>query len=215
MPKSRQPIHIVSKRRGKRQFPTHKRVFSGVNANAPSGLSTNLTNPSGMLWEPGRMIWKFPTPPVSLTFDGGAIVGTARLVLLFWGDFWQSASNPSVADIYQAVVDVLNSPYLSEVMQYGFRWLSLDPPHIVNKPGPPYPTFSSDDAKNMVRDLIDDDKFPEPDDDSGDGRIVYMVFAPQGSTYDDRTASGAHGEATDYDFPADIDHAWVGWEMRT
>ncbi len=94
-------------------------------------------------------------------------------------------------------------------MQYGFASLTLDPATIVINPGPPFPTFSGDDAKDMVWDLIDDDRFPEPDDDGG--RIVYMVFAPKGANYEDSEAAGAHGEAVDYDFPFDVDYAWVGW----
>jgi hypothetical protein len=203
--------HILARSKAPRKFKPNPRILPKFDANPASGFPTGLTDPIGVINQPGRTIRKFVTVPISLAFDGGAIVGTARLVLLFWGDFWQTASNPSVSDVQQAVSDILNSPYLSEMAQYGFRGLTLDPPRIVHKPGPPFPTFSGDDAKNMVWDLIDDDVFPEPDDDSGEGRIVYMVFAPPGTAYEDTGAGGAHGEASDYDFPFDVDYAWVGW----
>ena len=204
-------VRHMSQKRTKRTFlPVKRRSPRLVNKNEPGGFPTGLANPTGAVYEPGRIIWKFATTPISLEFNGGAIAGSARLVLLFWGDFWETAVSPSVSDIHQAVADILNSPYLSEMMQYGFRWLTLDPPLIVLKPDPPSPTFSRDDAKNMVWALIDDERFPEPDDDSGDGRIVYMVLAPQGSNYEDLSAGGAHGDAEDRDF-LDVDHAWVGW----
>ena len=38
-----------------------------------------------------------------------------------------------------------------------------------------------------------------------------MVFMPPGTTYGPGGARGKHVVASDYDFPADIDHAWVGF----
>lgn len=178
--------------------------FGSIPGSLASPISVDVS-------EPGVAIYKFATPVVALTNGGGAIVGSARLVLLFWGSFWQTATNPSAAEIYAGVTDIVNSPYLSELSQYGFQSLTIDPPVIVIDPGPPFPRFTGDDPKDMVWDLIDDGKFPEPDDDNG--RIVYMVFAPDGTQFD-QEAQGAHGEALDFDLPADTDHAWVGWVDR-
>jgi hypothetical protein len=175
---------------------------------APGQIPSGLTSPTGYVVEPGRTIWKFPAPPVRLHFGGGAIITSSRLVPLFWGDFWRAASNPSVGDIHQAIAQILASPYLSEVIQYGFESLSLDPARIVVSPGPSSPTFSGVAVKDMIWDLIDDGQFPEPDD---GGRNVYMVIAPQGTRHDNPDDAGAHGDAEDYDFPFDTDHAWVGW----
>ncbi len=209
MPPSSRIQHVISRRGAKRRFSPAGLRARDNNPLAPGQIPSSLSDPAGSIFEPGRTVWKFFAPPAKLHFGGGAIITTARLVPLFWGEFWKTATDPSVSDIHQAIAQILPSPYLSEAMQYGFQSLTLDPAMIVISPGPPFPTFSGDDAKDLVWDLIDDDRFPEPDEDGG--RIVYMVFAPKGSNYDDSDAAGAHNVATDYDFPFDTDHAWVGW----
>lgn len=200
--------HSITRRRVKRKFRPSELYPRDSNPLAPGQIPVGLNDPTGSIGKPGVTIWKFPTVPIQLHFDGGAIVTHARLAPLFWGDFWKTASNPSANDIHQAIASILQSPYLCEVMQYGFQSLSLDAGMIVTSPEPSFPTYSGSDVKDMVWDLIDDDRFPEPDDDGG--RIIYMVFAPPGSNYEDAEAAGAHGEARDIDI-FDVDYAWVGW----
>jgi hypothetical protein len=193
----------------KRRYPPGGRRPRGNNPPALGGVPTGLSEPTGgAIDEPGRTIWKYATGRWSMNRGDGPVVTTAQLVPLFWGDFWRTATDPAVGDVYQAIAQILASPYLSEVMQYGFESLTLDVPRIVIPPEPVPQSFSGDDAKDLVWDLIDGGLFPEPDD---GGRNVYMVFAPKGSSYDDSGATGAHGDAEDYDFPFDVDHAWVGW----
>jgi hypothetical protein len=206
---SHTPIrHVLSRTTSERRFvPTFPRSYR-AEADGAAGIPSGLSPPSGAIYEPGRTIWTYPTPPTSLTFNDGAIVSTARLVLLFWGDFWQTAVNPSVADIHQSAADILNSPYLCEMMQYGFVGLTLDPATIVIQPGPAFPTYSSSSVREMVWNLIDDGRFPEPQDDNG--RIIYMVFAPPGTTWDNSGHPGAHSQAKDIDFPF-VEYAWVAW----
>jgi hypothetical protein len=201
--------HVFARNSSGRRFaPAFPRSYRSE-VDMPGGIPSGLSSPNGSVVEPGRRIWKYPTPPTSLSFEGGAIVGTARLVLLFWGEFWQTATNPSVADIHQAADEILNSPYLREMTQYGFLGLSLDPPTIVLRPGPAFPTYSSSSVRDMVWALIDDDVFPEPQDDNG--RIIYMVFAPQGTRWEKLEDGGAHGQAKDIDFPGFVEYAWVAW----
>src|SRR3954447_5836666 len=138
--------HIISRRGANRRFRPEELRSRSIDPRASGEIPSSLSNPASSISEPGRTVWKFNSPPQSLHFDGGAIITTARLVLLFWGDFWQTATNPSVTDIHQAVSQILASPYLSEVMQYGFESLTLDPPMIVISPEPPFPSFSGDDV---------------------------------------------------------------------
>lgn len=202
--------HVLARRSSGRRFaPSFPRSYRSE-ADMPGGIPAGLSPPNGSIGEPGRTIWKYQTPPgTGLHFDGGAVVDTARLVLLFWGDFWQTATNPSVGDIHQAAADILNSPYLCEMMQYGFQGLTLDPATIVIQPGPSFPTYSSSQVRDMVWALIDDDVFPEPQDDNG--RIIYMVFAPQGTLWEKLEDGGAHSQAKDIDFPGFVEYAWVAW----
>ena len=139
---------------------------------------------------------------------GGGAVGAADLEILFWGDYWRTATGPSTADVMSAMGAIVASPYLSALNQYGFSSLRLRGGTLVSSPGPPGGTFSADDVRNMVWALIDDDVFPEPDD--GGGVIVYLVVAPAGTMYNDTGARGAHTSAHDTDL-FDGDDAWVGW----
>ena len=154
-------------------------------------------------------IYVFQEIPNHLSYRGGPVVGAASLQLLFWGDFWNTATNPSLEEVTEAVSAIIDSPYLSELAQYGFQSLTLNTPLVVTQPGPSVPMFSGENVKDMVWDLIDNDIFPEPDDEGG--RIIYVVFAPRGANYEASDAGGAHGDAVDIDFPGTTDHAWVAW----
>ena len=126
-----------SHRRVRPSYPRSPPRSIGIDPPAGGSFPSGLSNPVGVISEPGAEIYKFLTLPVTLNNGGGAVVGSARLVLLFWGEFWQTANNPSAADITAAVTDIVNSPYLSELSQYGFRSLTIDPPVIVIQPVPP------------------------------------------------------------------------------
>jgi hypothetical protein len=139
---------------------------------------------------------------------GGPVAGGAAVELLFWGDHWRTASGPSMNNVIGVVQRLITSPYLSGLTQYGVSGITLRGATLVSKPGPSFPNYSAEDVGDMVWALIDDDVFPEPDD-SG-GRILYMVIAPEGSSYDNSGARGAHSKAHDTDL-FDGDDAWVGW----
>ena len=142
----------------------------------------------------------------SVQNQGGAIITTSTLELVFWGEQWTSASGPSAADVVDAVQRILRSAYLFEMHQYGFEELAVRGTTIVTAPAPPG-NYSFGDVGDLVWNLIDDNRFPEPDD---GGRIVYMVFMPPNTT-PPAGVRGAHGDPTDYDFPFDVDKGWVGF----
>jgi hypothetical protein len=200
------PQETVDKRRKRRVKPT------GV-ANGPGGWRPDVAGPTGYRYDGATAIGKYnvagdATAADSAHNNGGPLVGTVDLELLFWGSQWITLGSPSTGDVINAVQRILASAYLSELQQYGFQSITLRGSTIVTKPGPGAPTYSADDVRSMVWDLIDDDVFPEPDDPGG--RIIYMVFAPPGSAYDDSGDRGAHTSAHDTDL-FDSDYAWVGW----
>ena len=143
----------------------------------------------------------------SVQNSGGAIITSAPIELVFWGSQWQSATGPSTGDIINAVNGILASSYLLEMLQYGYQQIWVRGSTIVTSPAPPA-NYSFDDIGTLVWNLIDDNKFAEPDDDGG--RILYMVFMPEGTTQP-AGQRGAHSDPNDYDFPSDIDYAWVGY----
>jgi hypothetical protein len=188
-------------------------VHPGV-ARGPGGWRPDVASPTSYRFDGVTVVGLYTVGGDAVSTDsvhneGGPVVVTADLELLFWGDFWLTAVNPSQADIVDAVTRILASPYLSGIAQYGFQQLNLRGSTVVQLPVPPAPQFSGDDVKNMVWNLIDNNVFPEPDDPGG--RIIYMTFAPDGTRYDDSGARGAHGNADDTDVLVDVDHAWVAW----
>jgi hypothetical protein len=175
----------------------------------PPRLPTGLSVPYAVLpGTGGNIIYEYLPGPDLFNNHGDPAIIQADLQLLFWGAFWENATGPSTSDIENAVKAILDGPYLSELGQYGFQSLNLRPSLIVTDPGPNFPTYSDDDANNMVWSLIDDGKFPEPDDDGGN--IVYMIFAPKGTQNSNASESGAHDDDTDTDL-FEKDHAPVGW----
>jgi hypothetical protein len=141
----------------------------------------------------------------SASFSGGPRVTDISLVPIFYGSRWL-VSSPSYVDVMTGIATVLDSPYLSQLDQYGFQSLSLKPPvlKIANPPS----RHSTDDPGNIVWDLIDNDVFPEPD--NADGHNIYMVFYPQGTSVSNPRFCAWHDRYSDYDFPFDVDWAWVG-----
>lgn len=177
----------------------------GVAPAVSSGYTTQHAGPVGL----DSTFPPIIPQPVTLTNNGGAI-GTADPVqLIFWGSAWnQPATTPSAASIVAAVQTILAGPYLSGLRQYGVKRCPFGGSIVVTLPSPPT-TFNDGDVQDLIWALIDDNRFPEPDDPGG--RNLYAVFMPPGTTYGPGGARGAHSVATDYDFPFDVDHAWVAW----
>lgn len=149
-------------------------------------------------------------PGTSVDFHGGPIGSGMPVQLLFWGGWWNSADGIARRVLIESRVQaVLASDYFSELAQYG-----IERPHwrgatIVIQPGPPMAFNSDDDVQavpDLIDDLIDDDVFPDPDDE----KIAFIVFMPGGFTQT-IGAFGQHTNDYDYNFPFDKDWYWVAW----
>jgi hypothetical protein len=112
--------------------------------------------------------------------------------------------------IEEGMKAILASAYCSELGQYG-----VSPPHfrgslIVTKPSPPM-SFPSVEEQHkpgdMIVDLIENDVFPDPDDE----QIAYLVFMPKGFSAEGTGDWGAHTTDYDYEFPFDRDWFWWAW----
>ena len=185
-----------------------KSIVAGAGAAAPAPVA-----PSGYTVDSGLILALYNVaedaqPSDSVRNEGGALILHAHLELVFWGTAWQQPStSPSVGDVVTAVDGIVGSPYLLGLKQYGFQDAVVRGATIVTSPSPPA-AYTFDEVGNLVWSLIDDGKFPEPDDDSG--RILYMVFMPPGTT-PPPNIRGAHSDPSDFDLPADVDYAWVGF----
>jgi hypothetical protein len=55
----------------------------------------------------------------SFSDHGGPVIPHVRLILVFWGTWWNSTSAvPSVGQMTDAVVNILTGPYMSSLSQY-------------------------------------------------------------------------------------------------
>jgi hypothetical protein len=168
-----------------------------------------------------KSAWSHPDVPLlifgtasqtnpQVTFHGGPIATGLPVQLLYWGSWWTTAEGSArLALIDDRTQRLLASPYFSELLQYG-----IQPPHwrgslIVTQPGPKMAFNSNGDQQavsDMIDDLIDDDVFPDPDDE----RIAYVALMPKGFTQT-IGANGAHTADYDYEFPFDKDWYWFAW----
>jgi hypothetical protein len=147
--------------------------------------------------------------PINASNGGGALATGVPVHLIFWGAAWnQAATIPSAGTVAGAVQSILRGPWMSGLRQYGVRRCSLGSAIILTNPGPPA-SYKDSDVMDIVWALIDDGKFPEPDEPGG--RNIYVVFMPPGTTYGPGGIRGKHVVASDYDFPADYDNAWVAF----
>jgi hypothetical protein len=162
----------------------------------------------GAVQEADMILQPIKPGPITASNGGGAIGTAIPVQVLFWGSAWNlPATIPSASTILSSVQNILIGPWMSGLRQYGVRRCSFGGSLVVNSPDPPA-TYEDSDIKNLTWDLIDDNKFPEPDEPGG--RNLYLIFMPPGTTYGpgDR---GAHTVAKDIDLPADVDNAWVGF----
>ena len=201
----RKPLSSAS-RQGRRRTP---RVVPRRDAQAtPAEAAADSTVRDGNVYVQLYALAGDADSTDSVTNHGGPRIQTVPLELVFWGAAWNQATTvPSTNDVATAVSQILTGPYPQELTQYGFTNGWIRGSTIVTNPAPPSP-YKWDDVGNMIWGLIDQGQFPEPDDTGG--YIYFMVFMAPGTTGPSGEA-GAHGDMTDYDFPWDVDEAWLGY----
>lgn len=149
-------------------------------------------------------------PGFSVQHHGGPVGSGLPVELLFWGDWWNSAEGVVRRVLIETRTQaVLASDYFSELKQYGIERPHWRGAKIVTKPGPPASFNSDDDVQSvpdLIDDLIDDDVFPDPDDE----KIAFVVFMPKGFTQSIKEL-GSHTKDYNYTFPWDKDWYWVAW----
>jgi hypothetical protein len=185
------------------------RVGVALLSDVPSALQTRDS--------PTNFDASFPNNPgtsTSLSFHNGALATGAPVQLVFWGSIWNNPStSPSAATIGNAVQNLLSSPFLSGLRQYGIIRSPFRGAIVVTSPEPPFlPNKFSDaggDIENLVNTLINDGKFPEPDETGG--RNIYCVVMPPNTKFNGPDGViGAHGHFSSGSI-IDVDNAWYAW----
>lgn len=210
---SMSPIIVAYNQRKKKRkvskidYRTKKALTTGL----ISGCVFNPQNPSSVTQEGSISICKYVNSSDaistdSVTFQGGERIIGIDVVPIFYGSAWLT-SNPSVQKVMDSIQKLFSTPYLSQMIQYGFSSLNVRQPILITNVNL-NATHNSNEIGDIVWNLIDNDIFPEPDD--AGGRNLYMVFYPAGTGVSDIQACGWHSAYKDYDFPFEVDWVWVG-----
>ncbi len=148
-------------------------------------------------------------PGSSVTFHGGPIGTGLPVQLIYWGSWWTTPEGVARQVLIDSRVQALiASDYFVELTQYGIARPSWRGSIVCTQPAPRM-AFNNNEDQHSVVDLVDalvdDDVFPDPDDE----RIAYVVLMPKGFTQT-VDANGAHTADWYWDF-LDTDYYWVAW----
>jgi len=204
------PIVIPYQKRLKERPNLKTKSFKANDVGLIAGCIFGTTNPASVVNQGSITVCKYNVasdaqPTDSISFQGGERISSISVIPIFYGSAWLN-SDPNVNKVMAAIKGLLTTPYLSQMNQYGLSSVNIHQPVLLTNVNPSA-THSSDDIGDIVWNLIDDDVFPEPDD--AGGRNIYVVFYPQGTRVTDISACGWHSYYSDYDFPFDVDYAWV------
>ncbi len=138
---------------------------------------------------------------VSSVDSGGLVLTHVNVYLVYWGSAWAQNPTPSADNITRSVASIMAGPYMSALAQYrnvgsGILYGKM----LVTTSDPPK-TFSSDDVSNFLKDLINMETVPGPNDVD---QLLYCVIMPVGVSSDQSNVIGEHFSPGE-----DILSAWV------
>jgi hypothetical protein len=153
-----------------------------------------------------------PIPPRNLasqatkggvsSVDGGGLVLThVNVYLVYWGSVWAQNPTPSADDITKSVTSIMAGPYMSALAQYRNVGSGTFCGKMLVTTSDPPKTFSSDDVSNLLKDLINMQTVPGPNDVD---QLLYCVIMPVGVSSDQSNVIGEHFSPGE-----DILCAWV------
>jgi hypothetical protein len=109
--------------------------------------------------------------------QGGPVITSVHLQLVFWGSTWSNNPTPPVDDIARAARSIVSGPYMSGLAQYrGVGPGTLAGTTMAATSEPPA-RFSNQDVENLLTDLLAAGSFPSP---SADDALLLLVIAPAG-----------------------------------
>lgn len=136
-------------------------------AGTTCGPNSNLVNPNVTGARP---------PAGTFSAGPGKTLTNVHVQLIFWGAWWNN--NPLAAQVTNAVTNLLAGPYMTYLAQYGVRRGNVRGTSFATDSEPGFFSFNS--VGNFIRNLLDNDRLPEPDE---DWPIVYAVIMPVNSAF--------------------------------
>jgi len=137
--------------------------------------------------------------------NGGRILESCRVILVFWGTAWSNpATSPSSTQFANALTGIATGVWGTQLAQYrGVGPISMENTILVTASDPPT-SFTNTDIQNMLRNQIDLGNLPNPDNNID---RVYCVLMPTGHSSGDTSFVGQH-QFFDYNGGRAI-YAWV------
>jgi len=189
--------------------PTSAR--GAVKITSQNTLQSQSQSGSGIVRAQGGAVM-VPLPPRNLasqatkegvnSVDGGGLVLThVSVYLVYWGSAWAQNPTPSADDITKSVASIMAGPYMSALAQYRNVGSGTLCGKILVTTSDPQMTFSSDDVSNLLKDLINMQTVPGPNDVD---QLLYCVIMPVGVSSDQSNVIGEHFSPGE-----DILCAWV------
>jgi hypothetical protein len=151
--------------------------------------------------------------PENTVDNGGFKLNSPPIDLIFWGSTWETTDEPLATQITNATQSLLSSSYLSGLDQYGSNGqavFGVSP--VFDTSGPARGgSFTDDQFKTEIQNLIDGNALPEPDD-TANLPIYVVVTLPNVKDSDEPNDFGFHTMDNDTDIGDvdDLPEAWVG-----
>jgi hypothetical protein len=147
--------------------------------------------------------------PISFTDNGGPVIPHVRLILVFWGAWWNTTTSvPTVGQVTDAVVNILTGPYMTSLAQYrsigsGYLQSSVVISEAIgSSPASPPSAFTNTEVETLLTDMLTAGLIPGP---ASDSNLLYLVMMPQGASQ-----PGLLGEHTYFDYNGtNLHYGWV------
>jgi hypothetical protein len=134
--------------------------------------------------------------------QGGPVIASVNLQLVFWGSAWASAPKPPVDAVAAATRSIVSGPYMTGLAQYrGIGPGTLGGTTLATSSDPPNP-FSNDDVETLLSGLLAAGSLPSP---AADSALLFLVIVPAGV----RPQDDFDGEHSDFDWQGTAVH--YGW----
>jgi hypothetical protein len=128
-------------------------------------------------------------PGTTFVDGAGPVLANVHVFLIFWGKAWNNSPVPTPDQITNAVISILDGPYMSRLQQYRIAGNgTLIGTTLVTTSDPPQ-NFSDQNVANLVTSLIGSAGFP---DFRTDDQLLYCVIMPKGITPGGKSFIGEH-----------------------
>ena len=138
---------------------------------------------------------------VSTVEGAGLVLTHVNVYLVFWGSAWAQNPTPPADDITKSVASIMAGPYMSALDQYSNVGSGTLCGKILVTTSDPPTQFSNDDVSNLLKNLINMQTVPGPNDVD---QLFYCVIMPVGVSSDQSNVIGEHFSPGE-----DILCAWV------